>query len=190
MTYPQRLLPTDADRLIETPNPAEHLIRWTRLEFPLKDETGNLSALAIEEKRLFHYSTNKIPRSEIEDVFIEFIEKSPFLDPWEQSMSALKIEETDFFRQEDRGFFFLKIGALQNHIGRYPFPADKAVFNCEFLVKVVHAPLRANFMHFELHIFDRDGNLLSDVQKKAWRKIIVAELRQHLIRIAKFDLKP
>ena len=188
MPYPDRLLPKPTDTFIAAPGSGEHLIRWTRPEFPLQDEQGKLSAHCIEEKRLFHYSTNKIPRSEVEDIFIEFFENEPFTQPWSEGMPPLEIREEDFARQTGRGWFFIRIGDIHLHAGRYPFPADKAEYDCEFLVKVAHAPLRANFMHFELHIFDKDGNLISDVNKKNWRKIIVAELRQHLIRAAKFEI--
>ncbi len=189
MHYPVRLLPGFSNQnLISSPDLQEHLIRWTNPDYPLHDEQGKLTALAIEEKRLFHYSVNKTPWSEVEDVFIEFVEKAPFTQPWEKGMEPLEVKDEDFIRIESRGFFFILIGEIQGHIGQYPFPADKQEYDCHFTVKVVHAPLRANFMHFELHIFDKDGNLMSDLNKKNWRKIIVSELRQHLIRIAKFQI--
>ncbi|MCB0522829.1 MAG: hypothetical protein KDD27_28045 [Saprospiraceae bacterium] len=187
-TYPNRLFPTPNDQKIFKLNLTEHLIRWTCPDYPLKDSEGRLHALAIEEKRLFHYSVNKIPRSEIEDVFIEFDVREPFLDKWEEGKICPPVGDSDFKWEKDRGYFIIPIANIHEHLGRYPFPADNDTFNCEFLVKVVHAPLMANFMHFELHIFDNEGNLLSEVKKKTWRKIIVAEIRQHLIEVAKFSI--
>lgn len=190
MPYPLRLLPKSSDKILVNLNKDEILCRWVDADLVLVDESGGLSAEAIEEKQIFGYSTNKVPPSIPDDVRIDFHDKK-FEEYWVEGADGLFPQTNDYF---DGGgsYFLFRIGDINEFSEAYPYPADKTP-NYKFKIKVCHKPLQANFSHFEFDFdfFELDGVKYSQQKpgkSSASRKIIAAEVRKRLIRISKFDL--
>jgi hypothetical protein len=197
MPYPHRLIPrsadtkiTDLDSILE-----DVLCRWVSAGKELKDQQDSLAAEAVEEKKLFGYSVNKIPPSEVEDILIAFHDTAKFNQEWTEGNDGVNPNDNDYYKDESRKYFLLKIGDVHNYEGKYPYPADpKAAPNYIFKVQVAHKPLIANYSHFEFDIkfYELNGLDVAKIEpsrSSASRKLIVADLRQHLIRKAKFSVE-
>lgn len=156
MSYPSRLVPHRSDKVLTRINRNEVLCRWVDPELELKDESGQLTAEAIEEKRIFGYSTNKIPPSVPEDVRIDFHD-AKFTQYWNEGDEPLVPTDNEFY---DCGgsFFLFQIKDINAFSENYPYPADKKP-NYKFYLKVSHKPLKANFSHFEFDFdfYELDG---------------------------------
>src|SRR5688500_11373088 len=86
MSYHTRLVPNSGNTKITDLGPflQEILCRWVSPNTKLKDQQGNLSSEAVEEKKLFGYSVNKIPPSVIEDIFLGFHDTARFNQDWQE----------------------------------------------------------------------------------------------------------
>lgn len=189
--YPERLLPKKDSKYISTTPESDVLCRWT--SYPLKDETNCLSALAIEEKRIPDYSTNKIPPSVTEDILIAFFDKNILDEKWEEGDDFIPVKDEDFYYDTDRSYFFFKISSIDNFESTYPFPFSQDLddYKFRFQVKVKHAPLKVNFSHFEFEIqyFDENGNPAKKPSRNSLEKVVIANIRDKLIKIAKFSME-
>lgn len=189
MTYPLRLIPKKNDPLIESFFPNEYLVRGVNEKYALRDETGQLSALAIEEIRIPGYSTNKIPPSLSEDINIILLNTAKSLQPWNPGDDVYMPEDNEFTINTNRQKFFIRIVDICGYEGKYPFPANEKKNKFNFIVSVIHKPLKSNYAHFELQIsyFDSQNKSQSKTSKKS-QKLINATIRSKLIEIAQFNL--
>ncbi len=170
--YPNRLLPRKNDSVITKFNTHDILCRWSK--YPLKDETGKLSALAVDERRIPEYSTNKLPPSISEDIKIAFHNNKLTYIKWKPGENAIKVKDEDFYYDDSRSMFYLKISSIDGYTSKYPYPFSEELsdYNFIFQVKVVHDPLKVNYSHciFEISCFDTDG--LSSEPSPSFRVII------------------
>jgi len=190
--YPIYLLPQPNFTLIEDLNPEEILCRWSK--YPLKDESGRLSALAVEEKRIPTYSTNKVPPSKEDDIKIAFHDNNLQSIKWKEGEDHIAISPDDFYLDEERKCFFIKLGEIHGYNGKYPFPSfseDVSKYKLEFSVRVTHDPLKVNYSHccFEIQYLDENGNATRPPSQKSLDKVIIASIRNELIRISKFSIE-
>lgn len=188
--YPSRLLPQPHFIRIEALDPNEVLCRYSN--FPVLDETGKLSALAIVENQIPDYSTNKIPPSEAIDVKIAFKDKTVQYIKWKEGEEHIPVDSKEFYYDDSREYYFIQIKDIDNFSGTYPFPysLSESDYHCRFILKVVHDPLRVNFSHccFEIEYFDENGKPTKP-SKPSLKKVIIASVRTKLIQISKFTLE-
>lgn len=116
MPYPQRLIPKTTDFYIKDLFPHDFLCRYTAdSRFELRDQDGLLTAEAVEGNKFRGYSLNKIPPSEIEDIYIEFYDKTKFNQLWIEGENGIEPTFDDYFLNENRKFFFIKVGDIHGH---------------------------------------------------------------------------
>lgn len=191
MSYPIRLLPRPFDKIIKQIDQRHILCRWVSPSLKLKDSNGSLSAEAIEEKRLPGYSTNKIPPSVVEDVKIAF-HNDEFEKNWSEGEIVAPPSDEDYYTT-DRNYFLFRIEDIYKFSKPYSFPPDNPVHNYYFQIDTVHKPLRANISHFEFNIqhFSSSGNPEKGPSptSKTFKRVIAADIRSRLMKIAKFDLE-
>lgn len=189
--YPRRLLPQPHFPFINSLNPYEVLCRWSH--YPIHDELGKLSALAIEEKRIPTYSTNKIPPSEVIDVKIAFHDKNLTSLKWTPGEDPIDISPEDFFIDELRNCFFIQIKDIDGYKGLYPVPytSDELEYRLTFIVKIVHDPLKVNYSHccFEIQYYDMNGNPTKTPSRNSLERVVIARIRTELIRVSKFKIE-
>jgi len=187
--YPQRLLPQKHFEIIEPLNSKDVLCRWS--QYPVKDELGKLSALAIEEKRLPSYSTNKIPPSQERDILIAFYDKEIQKIKWVPGEDPLLISEDEFYYDDKREYFFIQIESIDGYRGKFPYhySLNQSDYKFIFEVKVKHDPLKINYTHcvFEIYYFDGNGNPANKPSHKSLEKVVITSIRDELIRKAKFS---
>lgn len=188
--YPQRLLPDKYFKIINQFDETEILCRWTK--YPLKDETGRLSALAVDEKRLPGYSTNKIPPSATDDILIAFYNQAIQNEIWNEGDEPISVDHSDFYYDLDRKYFFITISDVNNFEGQYPYPYSTELnqFTFRFKVLVKHAPLKVNYSHceFEIIFFDQNGKETTQPSKNSLQKVVLATIRDKLIRESRFSV--
>ncbi|PWV45342.1 hypothetical protein [Chitinophaga sp. S165] len=191
MPYPSRLVPRSSDKYIPHPDKEELLCRWVKPETELRDAEGKLAADAVDYKQIFEYSVNKIPISEIEDINIEFIcaDKQKFNSEWKEGEDGHTPLDEDFRYNNDRKHFLFKIKDIL-YSGTYPYPAN-AEHNYKFIVSVKHVPLISNICHFQLSVdfTNMDDSPVGQMPGVNSKKLILAEIRQQLIRVAKFAIQ-
>lgn len=190
--YPARLLPKSTDKIISKFNPNHILCRGvdSRL-LPLRDEMGKLSALAVDEVRIPGYSTNKVPRAEISDIQIGISDREINSKLWEEGSEGWIVDEKVVFEIPDRKYFLIRIKDIDGYSSKYPLNnnPDPTTYCCTFVLKVKHAPLIANFPHCELIFEYKDENGKPfKASDKVQKKIINADVRQHLIEYSKFNV--
>lgn len=58
-------------------------------------------------------------------------------------------------------------------------------------MKIVHKPLVSNYSHFEFDFdfFELETNIVTKPSENSWKKVIVAELRQWIIKNARFTIE-
>ncbi|UPK68306.1 hypothetical protein [Chitinophaga filiformis] len=194
MPYPSRLVPRSNHKYIPQPNEEELLCRWVPPNSELKDSEGNLAAEAINDKEIFTYSVNKIPDSDVDDIFIEFIceDKHKFYQKWNEGEDGYTPQDAEFTYNHDRGYFLFKIRDIQ-YSDTYPYPNLDGEHAYRFVVTAKHDPLISNICHFELDVDFRnlDGSQVEQKpgQRSHTRKLIQAEIRQKLIKISKFSIE-
>lgn len=198
MPYPQRLIPDpDQHEIIKKDdlNRQEILCRWVSPDLPFKESDGSLAGGAVAEQgdhiynfeRNTGYSTNKIPPSLIQDVFIKFYNPKFFNQYWQEGQESANVNDADFEIRADGNHFLLQIGDFHQYQGTYPYPADRLPFNYKFVIEVIHAPQIANIAHFEFKVkaYDENDQLITPKGKS--RKLLLAEIRQLIVRKAKFN---
>lgn len=85
----------------------------------------------------------------------------------------------------------LKVGDVHEHTATYPSPVDLQEHNFKFILRAINKPLISNYSHFEFSydfIDIKTGEVIPEPSKNSWKRVIVAELRQLLIKKAKFSL--
>ncbi len=184
--YPKRLIPTESHSKIDTPDPTHLLCRWVAPGTTLKDSQGRLVAAAVESQRIPFLSTNKIPESELEDIEILLLKEEHDVE-WTVGEPGANVKSDDFKRISDRTFFLIRVGEIHNHKEKYAYPGGAAEKTLEFQVKVVHQPMLANYWHFILVILDANGQEVT--YKGGWRKAIISDIRDHIVRHARFSLE-
>ncbi len=150
-----------------------------------------LSAQAIEEIQVPGYSTNKLPPSELDDIKIKINNKELSGTYWEEGQGGYEVANDEFTIIEDRQYYLVKIGDIDDHVGIFPYPYTQNTdeYQCQFELKVTHKPLNINYSHceFTLTYINENGELFEKPSRKSF-KVVNANVRQKLIEIAKFDL--
>lgn len=189
MDYPWRLVPQPTSRFIDPADAGDTLCRWVAPECKLKDAEGRLSVEAVDERRIFGYSVNKLPPSEPDDIYIVFHDKERFNQKWLPDSAGIVPQPNEFVHEWSRGRFFFSVGGIHAYGSSYPYPVNTTPHNFRFRVRVAHAPLVANFAHFELTIdfLDSAGNVLNETPSDKSRKVIMADVRQKLIKVVRFE---
>jgi hypothetical protein len=192
--YPANLIPQTTDLVITEANlnTTELLCRWVSANVILKDQTGSLNAEAIELRRLFDFSVNKIPPSIVDDIFIQMNDNEEFNQSWEQGTPGRTPTEDEFFYDTTRQYFLFKISDIHLYAERYRYPINAVHKDYTFRVHAVHRPLISNISHFELlfNFFQGDTEEFAKVgPNDKVKKIIAADLRIVLIKKSKFTLE-
>lgn len=193
--YPVRLIPKSTSKLILELDPNDILCRGVDSKrFSLRDEMGDLNALAVEEIRIPGYSTNKIPPAEIDDIQLGIDDKEISRSRWEEGMEGWEVDESIVFIAPERQYFLIRIGDIDGYQSTFPINNSTAhepdSFKCKFILRVKHAPLIANYSHFEFEFEyeDEGGGKIKNASRKVQEKIINADVRQRLIEVAKFSV--
>jgi hypothetical protein len=190
--YPRRLLPQSDFKIINEFDSYDVLCRYVQYH-PVKSEDGKLSALAIDVDHIPTYSTNKIPPSVIDDVLIVFVNRELYKIKWAPGEDPLEIDESDFYYDDSREYFLFRIFNINDFEGTYPIPFtnDKSKFIFKFIVKVIHDPLRVNYSHcvFQIIYFDEKGFQTKKPSQNSLEKVVIASIRDELIKISKFSLE-
>ncbi len=190
--YPSRLIPTAWQIKITDDLPCQDLLcRWVTPGLQLMDKKESLTAEAVEESKLFGYSLNKIPPSQIEDIYICLKDPDKYNQPWLEGSDGIVPGEDEFFLDKGRGFFLLRIQDVHKYGNEYPYPANAEENNYRYMVEVVHKPLIANYAHFEFHLkfCEKNGMDETKAPSRKSKKVITADLRQHLIKKARFRVE-
>ncbi len=187
--YPDRLVPNSKQIKITTIDKTHYLCRWVDPKVQLKDSVGKLNAEAIRTN-LFDISTNKIPYSEIEHVFIKVLDEN-YNRAWNEGESGLKIPNEKFTKEIDRKYFFLKIRDILDKEGKFPFPANSEGYDYKFISNVKHSPTVSNYYHCILffELFNKNEEpILNPTQGMKDNKILKFEIRQLIINNAIFEI--
>ncbi len=187
--YPKHLIPTEKSQIILSTafNEGQRLAKWVAPGIQLKNTDGKLNPSAVEIKRIPGFSTNCIPYSKKEDLFIQFKTeyKEKFNSPWVSGGKGELPPNDSFEIDPTRGIYYIPILQIHGFKEKYNNPPDKIYPKYEFELKVCHKPLVANYWHFEFQVFDNNGDLI-DNMKTGWRKLICSSIRDRLQEIVKF----
>lgn len=200
-SYPLRLVPSVLDSVDISPNPEHLLCRRVDEGIELKTDDGWLHPDAVylenEQKKdgykvVFNYSTNKIPNSTVEDVFIIFNDNVKYRQEWIEGTDGTLPSDNEYKYQTERGAFLFKIKEIDCFSARYPYKyPNSPSADYIFTVYVKHRPTISNICHYELQISyeNIDGSPIgydNPGKGSAAAKIIAAEIRQKLLKISKF----
>ena len=200
--YPERLLPSNDKKndLLTKFNDNCYLCHWTK-DKDILDEQGNLKPECVELKRIFGLSNNLIGEnsnniicSEIDDVYLKITDKK-FEEKWDGNDDTVpKPHEINYEVIESRGYFFIKVGEINQIEGIFPRGFEKDPTSNEVIKKIykftanVEQDIRiTNLCHFEIKIYE-DGNKEIKSKKGSWGNIVAHGVRSSLIDIASFDI--
>lgn len=113
----------------------------------------HINHVVRQTNHLKDYSNNLLGVFSIDDIYWELNKENPdsntFTDPWAppQPVNSPKVPD-DYHRNENRGYFFLRIGDF--HKQMLPYPSHSGLTpECRLL----HTPTKANYWHFSLRWF-------------------------------------
>lgn len=190
-TYPNYLVPNKNLPIIDDANldRSHYLGVWVNSDRVFKNSDGKLDIDAIEIIRIPGFSTNKIPDSIESDLNICFIgDNSDYFNytAWQLGEDGSHPANDDFELKNDRNHYFIQISKIDGYSSTYNNPPDKIHLNYNFTLKVTHAPLVANYWHFQFDIKSDHGAL--ERAKSAWQKLICSKIRVKIQEIVDFEL--
>ncbi len=156
----------------------------------------NQAYLVSPSARLVDFSTNLYGIFTLDDGLIEIIGERleyyhQYCEPTETVIVPLFNQ--DFQRIENRKFWYIKVGVLEELEVVYPGAKNSTQFVAE--CKICHTPMRWNFWHFSIRWLIRPDeekdfwlNEIPSNQQKKYIKKIVTELRSVLTFNAKLEL--
>lgn len=195
-SYPTRLLPEIHSEILEEIDLQTILCRWTTNE--LKDEDNKLNPAAVFGGNALHlktYSLNMVPPSEVADILIKILDTSGvgYEKTWVVGTLGLCPKENEFEVANNRKYFLFKAEKLHNYKSTFPYPVDEQNRDkwCSFELLITHEPLNANYSHcqFKFRYLNPDGSLLERVSENSFKKVVAADVRQHLIEHSKFSIE-
>jgi len=182
MNYPTRLLPKSNYKKIKC---TDHLfplflIHYTRTKNLFIKETHEINPdeIILQSDHLRDLSTNLLGEFLIEDNKIEITEKVKrdfFNECWNEGDEArIPKYGDDFCINEDRGCCFWKIGTIISLQFSHKNNIDNSVY--ELIFNVSHTPIKCNFWHFSIKVFDNKNNEISTLdigtglKRQLWKK--------------------
>ena len=165
MTYPIRLLPQPHFKNIDWQESLKnhYLIHYTDSKDLIDPNTEKLriSLVVRQTDHLRDYSNNLLGVFLVDDIYWAVNKESPnkeyFGELWTvgSSVNVPKVP-IDFYRKEDRGYFFLKVSNCHGKVVQFE---DDTCVSPE--CKLLHTPTNGNFWHFSLRWFFNDQDLES-----------------------------
>lgn len=171
------------------------------------DNDNNLEIFAIQAERLFDYSTNLVNSKGVsnvvktfpDDVLIipekEFIKYS--MIPWNNTDKDVP-KNVKSKKNEEFGFFLLKIADFDNIISTFPFPKKrnkpKIFTQINFKTVITYCPNMINVLHFEINCeSDFNGGVMqrvkaASIKPDTYREAIIHMIRNKIIREKKYYL--
>ena len=149
-----------------------------------------MDAGAIDIDRIPGFSTNIIPKSRKEHLFIDFKQdfKKEYTLEWNIGDSGLIPPKLSYDVLWERKRYFIPLLKIHGFKGKYnPHPNKENAPLIEFELKVVHKPLISNYWHFEFAIFGKDGEIKGASKGKGYRNTIYSSIRAELQEIAIFN---
>ena len=193
-TYPSKILPSTAYKLIEGDIKEYHLVRFTSTKDSnkLMDlDTGFLEPRHVCSPRenMIDLSTNLLGIFTLSHLDIELTKEGKeeymiYCDPDETV--TIPIYGTHYLLNSDRGFWVLLIGHIHNTEVKYKISAEDYVATCE----VIHTPMKWNYWHFSIRWRLDDGywNTLDPRGKKKWSRRLANDARSHIRKFAKIEI--
>lgn len=148
------------------------------------------SQIFTQYEQVFEYSTNKIPESKAEDLFINFKNdqaKENHRTDWVPFTKVTIPNNNDFELQKPGNYFLFKIGDIDFFNSTFLNPNSNT--NQSFTLEVKHKPTLSNYCHCILfgNFHDPEFNNFPIRTREKIRKRIASEIKMELIRISKFS---
>ena len=187
-----RLIPTKQNKLISSSelNKSHYLGKWVEGNITLKDSDGKLSASAIHVDSIPGFSTNKIPPSVVSDldIIINSEHKKYYNELWVEGTDGEQPENDQFYLDNYRQKYFIKISDIDGYTSTC-LSADKKPKKIVFVINTSHAPVKANFTHFEFRVI-ADGKEVKDSGRTntGYKRVICGLIRDKVQDIAIFNI--
>lgn len=194
MSYPEELLPQEIFKIIDTENllPDKVLVRKScKAEADSFTISGDLRVDAIcdHPRRVPGLSANLFAIFLADHLKYDPIDKS-YHDYWNSGDEIPAKEEIEFNIAEEVLPIFFLITDLHNQ--KFPYqkiePKNK-IIEFEGRIEIIHKPTMCNFWHFELTIYDSEGNEITNASS-GWRKKIASFLSKSFLQISAFIEEP
>lgn len=176
--YPKELLPKYSYKFIFTESLPQksHLIRISHKEIDILDENGEVRVDALIkkgfDKDIYGYSTNLFNKF-LPSQHIKFW---PSLDKnkdykWKPGKKILAARDIRFDILKNKIPIYLKLDKLHKRDFKYEKKnSDKELENYTGSSRIVHTPMDYNFWHFELKIYDKNGDEINREPDPNWKK--------------------
>lgn len=162
------------------------LIHRVDSTYPLLVDNRLNTEKLIKVERIPGLSHNRVPPSEISDVFI-LLRKKIHKNEWWPGLETPKVRFWDYtlMKRKERSHFFVKAGDFDFEDSyRNPYDAPNPEFT--FRVRFVHKPTITNYSHYELEVSNHEGVLINF--KSKWKKLIGFSIREQFENKAFFEI--
>lgn len=195
MNFPEQLLPNIERKIIDCDTSEYVLVRFVELKDGLEliNELENieLKYIADPTKHISDYSTNLLGVFEINHIAISLTD----LGKQKYNLYCLPNEtvttpeyEAEFYLNNERKYFSLKIGEIDNFT--FPYEIDKVTYTGKCIVE--HTPMKWNFWHFSIRWQNQDNIYLDSLNdkeiKKGWGRQLSSVARALLSQFAKLSI--
>lgn len=188
--YPIHLIPTITSKKIDEVDLDHYLGVKVEAnpEIPFKGEDGRVNVEHIAIERIPGFSSNKIPSSIKEDLYIKFTEeyKSVYNAEWNEGQFCNIPDASHYDIVSNRDVYYLSINLFHGFVEKYQKGGVKG--DLFFKLEVVHKPLMANFWHFEFRVVDADDKEIKNIGSK-WKELLCSSIRDRVHQYAEFEMR-
>lgn len=177
LEYPDRLIPkshyTIMDSVTLMSQKGLCLIRHVDSEqatFIGNTKTLNPDCIKIQSGHMRDLSNNLLGIFQIEDVYwgVEKSVNGVYCSPWNGSEQCTIPSEGHYFRDENRGYYFIPVDNLLSENIDIINITDNTADSFHF--KILHTPTKCNYWHISIRVYDSNNQEVSSLETSKRKK--------------------